>query len=193
MALYNELHDQELVALLRAGKHSAYEVIYRRYWALLFKHARRILQNDEEAKDVVQDIFAMVWLKGPALFVNTTLPAFLYSALRNKIFDLIDRNKVKDDYFSSLEVFIDRGEFTTDNLLREKELNTRIELEIALLPQKMREVFELSRKSNLSYKEIAEKMNITDNTVKKQISNALKILRIKFGVLLLAFLFLFFR
>jgi RNA polymerase sigma-70 factor (ECF subfamily) len=58
-----------------------------------------------------------------------------------------------------------------------------IEKEIAALPPKMREVFELSRKANLNYREISEKLNISDNTVKKQMSNALKILRSRLGVL----------
>jgi RNA polymerase sigma-70 factor (ECF subfamily) len=58
-----------------------------------------------------------------------------------------------------------------------------IEKEIATLPPKMREVFELSRKANLNYREIAEKLNISDNTVKKQMSNALKILRSRLGVI----------
>ena len=57
-----------------------------------------------------------------------------------------------------------------------------IEKELAALPPKMREVFELSRKANLNYREIAEKLNISDNTVKKQMSNALKILRSRLGV-----------
>ncbi|WP_121196121.1 RNA polymerase sigma factor [Mucilaginibacter gracilis] len=170
------------LALFREGEYAAYQVIYKRYWPLLFKHARRILQNDEEAKDAVQDIFTMLWLKGPTLFVNTTLSAFLYSSLRYKIFDVIDRNKIKGDYFNSLESFIDQGELTTDNIIREKELAASIEKEISFLPERMREVFELSRKSHLSYKEIAEKMNISDNTVKKQINNALKLLRFKLGV-----------
>ncbi|MBE5321179.1 RNA polymerase sigma-70 factor [Pedobacter sp. MR2016-19] len=189
----SKLQDQELLALFREGEYAAYQVIYKRYWAILFRHARRMLQNDEEAKDAVQDIFTMLWLKGPTLFVNSTLSAFLYSSLRHKIFDIIDRNKVKGDYFNSLESFIDKGELTTDNIIREKELAALIEKEISFLPEKMREVFELSRKSHLSYKEIAEKMNITDNTVKKQINNALKLLRFKLGVIILVSIFLFLK
>ena len=187
MATYTDLNDRELLSLLKEGQHHAYEAIYQRYWALLFKHARRILQDDEEAKDVVQDIFTMLWFRGPELIVTTNLSAFLYSAVRNKIFDLIDRNKVRGQYLTSLESFIDQGELTTDNAIREKELTARIEEEIAFLPQKMREVFELSRKSHLSYREIATKLDITDHTVKKQINNALKILRLKFGIIIFLF------
>jgi len=68
----------------------------------------------------------------------------------------------------------------------------KFEKELALLPPKMREVFELSRKSYLTHREIAEKMEISDHTVKKQINNALKILRLRIGIFLLFFLVLLF-
>jgi RNA polymerase sigma-70 factor (ECF subfamily) len=183
MVKYDELSDLQLASLLGESDHRAYTEIYKRYWAVLFRHSRRMLQDDEAAKDVVQDIFIMLWAKGSVVVLNTSLSAFLYSAVRNKVFDLIDRNKVKGNYLASLEKFIDSGEFTTDNQVLEKEIAAIIEKEIAFLPAKMREVFELSRKSNLSYKEIAVKMDITDHTVKKQMSNALKILRFKFDSL----------
>lgn len=75
--------------------------------------------------------------------------------------------------------FIEKGEYVTDQQLLEQELKEAIEKEIALLPPKMREVFELSRKQDLSYKEIADQLHISDKTVKKQVNNALHILREK--------------
>ncbi|MNI50552.1 RNA polymerase sigma factor [compost metagenome] len=67
--------------------------------------------------------------------------------------------------------------------MRNRELAERIELEVAQLPAKMREVFELSRNAHLSHREIALRMDISDKTVKKQMNNALKILRLKLGSL----------
>lgn len=99
--------------------------------------------------------------------------------MRYKIFDLIDRNKVKTDYLSSLENFIEQNEYSSDYMVREKQMEALIEKEIAALPEKMRKVFELSRKSKMSYKDIAKELNISDNTVKKQMNNALRILRTK--------------
>ncbi|MNY46224.1 RNA polymerase sigma factor [compost metagenome] len=69
------------------------------------------------------------------------------------------------------------GEYITDNQLREKELIAVIEKEVSLLPTKMREMFEMSRNEGLSHKEIAEKLGVSDLTVKKQVSNAVKILK----------------
>lgn len=177
------LSDYELLALFKEGQKSAYEEIYRRYWGLLFNHARKMVQSDEDAKDLVQDVFSVFWLDGPTLELQTTLSAYLYSLVRYKVFNLIDRKKVRSNYLSSLEDYIKKNEYSAEYRVREKQMEELIEKEIATLPPKMREVFELSRKANLNYREIAEKLNISDNTVKKQMSNALKILRSRLGVI----------
>lgn len=185
------LSDNELINLLKDGDNSAYTEIYKRYWAILFRHARKMLRNDDEAKDIVQDVFAALWVRISELNLEGSLSSYLYSAVRYKIFDLIDKKKVRGNYFASLEKFIEEGDYTTDNVIREKELAAQIEEEIAMLPLKMRQVFELSRKSDLSHKEIASKMHISDQTVKKQIHNAIKILRPKFSIYILLILHLF--
>lgn len=177
------LSDYELLAIFKEGQRGAYEEIYRRYWALLFTHARKMVQNDEDAKDMVQDVFSVFWIDGPTLELQTTLSAYLYSIMRYKVFNLIDRKKVRSNYLSSLEDFIIKNEYSGEYQVREKQMEALIEKEIAALPPKMREVFVLSRKANLNYREIADKLNISDNTVKKQMSNALKILRNRLGII----------
>ncbi len=169
--------------MFKEGQRSAYEELYNRYWALLFNHARKMVQSDEDAKDLVQDVFSVFWLDGPSLELQTTLSAYLYTLVRYKVFNLIDRKKVRSNYLSSLESFIKKNEYSSEYRIREKQMEELIDKEISALPPKMREVFELSRKANLNYREIAEKLNISDNTVKKQMSNALRILRSRLGVI----------
>jgi|GEM_PF-106603 len=185
MNQYKILSDDELVCLLEEGDSKAYAETYQRYWAILFRHARKMLQNDDEAKDVVQDLFAALWTKRTELNLTGSLSSYLYSATRYKVFDLIDKNKVRSHYLASLDEYIQEGNYSADDSIREKQLAILIEKEVSMLPSKMREVFELSRKNNLSYKEIALKMDISDQTVKKQIHNAIKILRPKFGLFFL--------
>jgi RNA polymerase sigma factor (sigma-70 family) len=91
--------------------------------------------------------------------------------------------KIRANYTKSFQDFLDEGEYITDNYIREKEFSQIIEKEIAALPDKMRQVFELSRRQNLSRKEIAEKLNLSEKTVKNQITNALKILRGKLDII----------
>jgi len=183
MANYNLYTDEELFLLLKEGNHRAYAILYDRYWAVLFRYSRKILQNDEESRDVVQDVFVMLWSKAETLHIQISLSCFLYAATRNSILKLFQRGKVKANYLSSLTQFLDDENNTTDHLVRDRELARRIEHEVSLLPPKMRAVFELSRKSHLSHREIASQMEISDKTVKKQMANALKILRLKLGTL----------
>lgn len=181
MAAYSAYTDLELTTLLKVGDRTAFSEIYQRYWPLLFRHARKLLQGDEEAKDVVQDVFISLWNVVAEFNEHTALSAYLYATTRNKILNIFRRNKVAGTHLESLGNFMDQSTNITDHLLREHMLARQIEEEIANLPDRMREVFELKRKHNLSYKEIAEVMNISDLTVKTQMNKAISILRSKFG------------
>ncbi|MNX69237.1 RNA polymerase sigma factor [compost metagenome] len=89
--------------------------------------------------------------------------------------------KVSQRYLESFQTYLDTEQNATDYLVRHNELSSLIEKEIAGLPHKMREVFELSRKTNLSRKEIAAELNLSEQTVKSHMHHALKILKAKLG------------
>lgn len=182
MKVYSKSADDVLALLIKKGDSHAFTEVYNRYWTVLFLHARKMLRDDEEAKDVVQELFTHLWNKSEALSPNASLSAYLYKAIRNRIYNLIAHKQVINDYQQSLIHFMEEGELITDEFIRERELAAVIEQEIQLLPLKMREVFELSRKQHLSYKEIGEQLGISEHTVKRQVSNALGILRSKLGV-----------
>ncbi|SDL64948.1 RNA polymerase sigma-70 factor, ECF subfamily [Pedobacter sp. ok626] len=179
MIKYNNLSDYELTALIKQEDRSAYEEIYERYWVLLYRHARKMLQNEDESKDVVQDVFVMLWNIRLKLDVKLSVSSLLYTAVKNQILNKIKHEKVASNHLQSLSNFELRESTSTDYKIREQELALIIEAEIALLPDRMREVFELKRKSDLSYKEIAAEMNISELTVKTQMNKAIKALKKK--------------
>lgn len=182
MASLASSSDNELIALLNAGSEQAFAEIYTRYRAPLFLHAYRMLQDDEEAKDIVQTTFSTIWANHGALNIRHALDAYLYGAVRNRILKFIAHQKVVARYTDSLNSFLEESAPTADENLREKELVQILEKEIANLPPKMREIFELSRNGLLSHKQIAEQLQLSDKTVKKQISNAIRILRLKINL-----------
>lgn len=189
----SEFSDVELLVLIKSGNKAAFEEVYQRYWGILYIHVLKFLRNEEEAKDVLQDLFVSLWMKSADLNINTSLSAYLYSAIRNKAFNLIDRKAIQDNYVQSIAQFIDRNEYTSDQDLRLKELKHEIESEINRLPEKMRKIFEMSRIEYLSHKEIAEKLGISDKTVRKQINNAIKIIRNKVNCSPLTVIFMLFK
>lgn len=173
--------DTELFDLIKEGNAIAFAEIYDRYWALLYRHAYRLIKDQDLAQDVVQEVFVNLWDKINTIDLQFSISSYLYTAVRNKVLNLIQRDKVKNNYIESFANFVASSEAITDHRLRERLLKEKIEKEVAALPSKMRQVFEMSRIQNMSHKQIAEELNLSDKTVKKQMSNAIKILRLKLG------------
>jgi len=180
--------DELLVSQLKEGSHVAYTEIYNRYSGILYLHAYNKLRDRDEAKDILQELFTNIWNNRSQLIIQTNLASYLYVALRNRILKQISRSELQSNYIASIKNFTADGECITDHLVRQNQLSAIIEKEIDALPPKMREVFLLSRKHHLSHKQIAEQLGIAEPSVKKQVNNALKILRGKLG--LIAWLFL---
>lgn len=187
MSVYNSYTDSELATLLIQDDRAAFAEIYERYWSILLNHALKMLGSEDEAKDVIQDVFSTLWQKRTTLEIHTSLASFLYISVRYQVLKVIRHSKVAERYLSTLQRNIEEGLPATD-LPQERELAKRIEDGIRQLPPRMKEVFELSRIHGYSYREIAEKLDLADNTVKRQVSNALKILRIRLNQLLFFFL-----
>ncbi|SDK27254.1 RNA polymerase sigma-70 factor, ECF subfamily [Pedobacter sp. ok626] len=179
---YSNHADQDLIALLRQGDHDAFTEIYKRYWSVLYLHARHMLREEDQARDVVQEVFAGMWNKHTQFEPTISLSAYLYKAVRNTILNIIRHGKIKENYLTDLGAFVDQEHVQTDELVRYNDLKRLIEKEILNMPAKMREVFEMSRNQGLSHAEIGAQLGISDLTVKKQVSKAVTILRKKFKI-----------
>lgn len=184
MADYTTLSDRELAALLAEGSQGAFSEIYNRYSTLLFVYAVKKLHDQEEARDIVQEIFVSLWKNRSSHPLHTSLAAYLYQSVRNRAFDIFVHKQTEQRYMDALQSLLDEGESVTDDLIREKEVAALIERQIRALPPRMREVFELSRKQHLSHRAIADKLQISEQTVTKQVKKALKALRLRLGILL---------
>jgi RNA polymerase sigma-70 factor (family 1) len=174
---YSAFADAELITSLKQGDHGAFTEIYDRNWGTLYVHALKLLHNEEESKDILQEIFINLWTRSDTLDIKSSISNYLFSAVRNKVLNIIRDKKTRTTYTDLFALYLDDHCNATVDNIDERELAEAIEVTIQLLPDKMKEVFELSRKSYLSNQEIADKLNISDKTVKKQVNNALKILR----------------
>ncbi len=185
MGEYNHLTDKELTSLLQSGEpadRAAFTEIYNRYWPKLFLHARHMLSDDDLAQDLVQEVFSWIWANGKELSLSQSLSAYLYGAVRNKVLDQIKHEKVKALKFADISAYMTSGHFGLDEQLNYKELVAIIESEIQLMPPKMREIFELSRHADLPHKVIAEQLGISEQTVRKQIQRALRLIRTRLNL-----------
>lgn len=185
---YNQLTDEELAGLLKTGDHMAFSVIFDRFYGLLFIHACKTIRDEEEAKDVVQELFEALWVRRESITFEQSLSAYLYAAVRNRVINRISHRQVENKYIDSLRDFIDRDTYMADYRLREREMKRIVEREISFLPAKMKEIFELSRKDYLSYKQIAVKLQLSEHTVRTHVKKALRILKPKLSLITYLFL-----
>jgi RNA polymerase sigma-70 factor (ECF subfamily) len=178
----NAHSDTELIALLKDGDHAAFKEIYKRYDKLLYVFAYRKLKDREEAKDVVQEVFAWLWNNRLSVPAGATLAAYLYKSVLNKIFNIFQHQNIIQKWVATGKHYIDVSDSETDYLIREKDIQEIIQRAIDRMPGKMREIYELKRKQYLTVKQIAEELDLSEHTVSTQLKRAQKHLKLKLGV-----------
>ncbi|MFD1257968.1 RNA polymerase sigma factor [Mucilaginibacter terrae] len=174
--------DKELLKKISEKDQSAMAALHSRYFLTLCKTAFKRLRNEQAVEEIVQDVFVNVWIKATDLEVTGDLKAYLFATLRNKILHEIRRVSIAAKATSS--IYDDMNTATIPSgtdYLEAKELEQRLFLAIKKLPPQCQEAFTLSRFEQLSYKAIAERMNISVNTVEKHVGKALNILRKELG------------
>ena len=189
MSGYDSFSDDELIVFLKQGDLAAFTAIHRRYYGVLYSHAYKRLPDREEIKDILQEMFTCIWNNRETITFNVNLQAYLYTAVRNRILNVFKHQKIRSDYVISFEKFLADNEPAPDESLCVKELIAIVEAEVSTLPPQMRLIFEMSRNANLSHREIAEELGLSPLTVKKQVNNSLKILRLKLSAHIFMMLF----
>jgi RNA polymerase sigma-70 factor (ECF subfamily) len=150
-----------------------FEKIFKAYFPALMAFSRKILGSEDDAREVVQQVFINLWERRHEIDLSTSLKSYLFTAVNNRSLNVIrDRKK-----FSPEEVPEGAEAWDVSAELESLELEERIRGAIAALPERCRVIFELNRFEGLSYSEIANELDISIKTVENQMSKALKILR----------------
>ncbi|MGN8072105.1 RNA polymerase sigma factor [Mucilaginibacter sp. SG564] len=173
-----ELSEEELIRLLKQDRLGAFREIYSRYWKKLFDEAYKRLRSRELAEEVVQELFTNLWTKRQVLQINTTIGAYLHSAIANHVIDIYRKELVRSRYKEAFKVVHTEVDNSTEDSIMLKDLVYTIDEEISHLPDKCRSVFELSRKEHKSNKEIASYLGISEKTVEQHLTRALKQIRL---------------
>lgn len=157
---------------------SSFEKLFRSQYPALVAGACRILNDKARAEDVVQDVFLKLWQKRDEISVEENLPAYLHRAVINHAINIYKQQyRQLTDHTAEVAESSDNAYSAADQALETTQLTDKIEKAIASLPQHSRGVFILSRFEEMSYREIAEKLEISVKTVEKHMANALKHLR----------------
>lgn len=173
---YSQELDRDLFLLVKKNDIKAFEELYKRYWPCLVNTACKKLNSKERAEDIVQNIFIDIYQRREKIELNISLKTYLNQALKFKVLNEY-RSEVISHKYRKYLFFGPDCKTDLANLVETKELEIEIYTILNELPEKCRQVFLLSRKENLSNRDISVTLNITVSTVEKHISKALKTLR----------------
>jgi RNA polymerase sigma-70 factor (ECF subfamily) len=182
MATYLTLTDLQLVDLLKKDDSDAFSEIYSRYAVLLVGFASSKLFDLEDSRDIIHDVFVKLWQERKQLKVDRDLKAYLFKLTRYRIVDKIRKNITRQEYAAMLNSLAVSYGVTIEQEIAAKEMAQIIETSLNKLSPRVKEVYLLSREENLSVAEIADKLQVSEQTVKNQLSTALKHLRASLAV-----------
>lgn len=171
-----ELSEKYLISRLKTGDKDAFRQLFKHYYPLFLAFARKMLKDDYVAEDLVQNVFMRTWVLRDRLDENRGLRNYLLVAVRNEIYCYF-RNEVKNRHEDLISEIADSS--NAHNTLSIKEMEANISEIISSMPERRREIFEMSRSQKLSNSEIADRLGISVRTVEKHIENALADIRLK--------------
>ena len=178
------LSEQYLIESIKKGDQKSFEFLFKSYYSDLCKYARSIVHNETTAEDLVMDIFVKIWEAESKLGISSSLSSYLYQSVHNHCLNYLTRKHKRFSELNSETIERLNALMPTDasfdplEVMNMDELSNRIEQSIEHLPEGCRKIFILSRAEELSHKEIAQRLGISENTVKVHIYRALIKLRI---------------
>ncbi len=170
--------NTELLLLIKKGDMVAFDAIYNKYCKRLYGFVIRYVKQEEDAEEIVQEVFMKIWETRNKIDVYSSFESFLFTITYNSAISLLRKRaneKKYLDYLKSLQEVNRAPELTEE--IQFNELNNKLQALLDELTPRQKEIFQLSRNEGLSHEEIAGKLNISVNTVKNHMVSTLHYLR----------------
>ena len=166
---------EHVLALLKQGDKRGLELLFRQFYKPLVMYATRYVPLQEDAEDIVQDVFVKLWETQRFELIERNLRSYLYQSVNNRCLDVLEKNKMV-----RVEVSDSLLGFTEADMPDDEEWNTRMDeiyAAVERLPERTREIFTAIVFQGKRYKDVADELGISVNTVKTTMSRALSTLR----------------
>ena len=170
------LSDLQLLQLIKENDTVAFKELYDRFWEKLYRYAWKRLKSKHDAEDVVQHVFMKLWEHRSVRNIQS-IEQYLYKSVYYEVLDVLKDIAGKNEDFSEINESILPSFNNIQQKIGTTELDRIIDNAINQLPAKMQEIYRLSREEDLSISEIAKRLNISEQTVKNQLTTALARLR----------------
>lgn len=170
-------NNKSVITALKAGEEKVFDAVYRHYFRRLCAFCSQYVDEQEEIEEIVQETMMWLWENRSSLMEDLTLKTLLFTIVKNKALNRIShleiKRKVHQEIIEKYE-----SEFSNPDFYLGDELYRLYEEALNRLPKEFREAYEMNRTQHLTHKEIAEKLNVSPQTVNYRIGQALKLLRV---------------
>ena len=159
-----------------------FEKLYKLYYPKMFAFAKNYVPANEDAENIVHDVFLTLWERKEEIEISFTLTTYLFTLFKNRCLNFLRHKLIEEEYNSQMKEELGFKLYALEafdySYQSEEELQEIIRRALDTLPERCREIFIKSRIEGLKYKEISDELGISVNTVENQMVTALKKLRV---------------
>jgi RNA polymerase sigma-70 factor (ECF subfamily) len=166
----------------------AFEQLFKSHFKALHAYANVILKDEDDAEEIVQNMFLKFWEKRDLLHIQTSLKAYLYKCVYHDSLNFLKHQKIKTKYQDFASYTMNTQHLPASSKVEMTELEYNLGLALNELPEQCPTIFQLSRFEELKYREIAERLGLSIKTIENQMGKALRILRLELADFLSLFL-----
>lgn len=166
-----------LIDKLNSGDYSAFQKVYQTSWKRHYSFAIKLLQQKSDAEDILQEFYSQLWEKREEVPRDADLDNYLFRWLQRLILNRIRAEDIREKHTEAfIAAYVEQQEDALGSIY-EKETHRQIKSAVWQLPEKMREIFILNRLQHVPVKEIAMQLGLSEQTVRNQLSMAIKRIR----------------
>lgn len=162
---------------IQKGDLKEFERLFKTLYSPLCAYANKYLQDKDKAEEIVQDIFYGIWKNREKLDIKVSFKSYLYRAVSNNCLQLIQHQAVQDKYVQHVKNEVVHYQADPVKEMEMQEMNKVVEETLESLPERCKKIFSMSRFEGLKYREIADKLKISQKTVEANMGKALQAFR----------------
>lgn len=171
------MNEKLILEAFAKGDREAYAVLYKTYWADVYNFSRLYLKTKEAAEEVIQDVFIKLWEAREFICPQENIKGFLFIITRNIIFDQYRKQVNMTNYKLSLIQALGEHSYSMDEDMEKNEIENLIKRMVQQMPERQQTIFRLKYREDLSYKEIALRLGVTERVVERDLYKTLKFLK----------------
>jgi RNA polymerase sigma-70 factor (ECF subfamily) len=176
--IITEYSDIELITRLNKGDIKAFDLIYSKYAANLYRFALKYLRSEDEARELVQSVFVKIWDLRRTIKTDTSFRSFIFTIAYNDMCKLFRKRKYNKEFVNEI-LYLNQPTSETEQRIDYKSLTDSLEKIIEKLPEKQKTIFIKSRYEGKSTREIAEDVGLSPGTVDNYISASINFIKSK--------------